>query len=424
MLRFLTSGESHGPALIALIEGLPRGVPLNIERINEELRRRQLGYGRGSRQKIESDRIEVLAGVRHGITTGAPITFLIRNRDFENWKYVMSSDEVDVSSPDVSEQLAKKAIENFRPGHADLAGTLKFDQSDIRDVLERASARETAARVAAGALCQELLAAVGVRAVGHVIQVGSVKSSAVSDNFSLAEIEERALQSELFCIDGEATEGMKALIKKCWQDGDSLGGVVEVLVEDLPVGLGSYTQWDRKLDGRLAQAVMSIQAFKAVEVGDGVRGAGLPGSSVHDALYPAQAGSAWPFSRRSNRAGGLEGGMTNGERLVVRGYMKPLPTMRAGLDSLSFPDFEAARAHYERSDVCAIAAASVVMKAMVCFVLADALLDKFASDTLADLQASLDQYVERVRKKAAPGLTAPRAGKVQKDEDPDSIGEF
>lgn len=424
MLRFLTSGESHGPTLVAVLDGMPSGVPVDVARVNDELARRQMGYGRGNRQKIETDRAEFIGGIRHGITTGAPLSLLVRNRDFENWQYVMSVEDVDRELPEVREQLERKAIERFRPGHADLAGTLKFNQSDIRDVLERASARETAARVAAGALCYELLRQLDISAIAHVVQVGTVRTCAYDPGITLPELEKRILRSELFCADDEKEEEMKALIKQAWQDGDSLGGVVEVLVDGLPVGLGSYTQWDRKLDGRIAQAVMSIQAFKAVEIGDGIEAAALPGTLVHDPIYPNNGGKL-PFVRATNRAGGIEGGMSNGERLVVRGYMKPLPTLRKGLDSVSFPEFEAARAHYERSDVCAIAAASVVAKAMVGLVLADAVLEKFAADTLVDLRASVQQYGERVRSKGASSRQAQvGAGKVKPDEDPDSIGEF
>ncbi|HEY9755356.1 MAG TPA: chorismate synthase [Oculatellaceae cyanobacterium] len=392
MLRFLTCGESHGPTLFSLLDGVPAGLPIKLEEINDDLWRRQQGYGRGNRQKIEKDTAEIIGGVRHGITTGAPLGMLIRNRDFDNWRHVMSIEDVDRTDKEVLEQLEKKLIGKFRPGHADLAGTLKFRQKDIRDVLERASARETASRVAAGAVARQILNCLGISVASHVIQVGSVKSSQNAAGRSLAELDKAVLQSELFCADADATEKMKELIKETWQAGDSLGGVVEVLVDGLPVGLGSYTQWDRKIDGQLAQAVMSIQAMKAVEVGDGVAGAGTLGSGVHDALYPSNNGL--PFSRKTNHAGGVEGGMTNGERLCVRAYMKPIPTMRNGLESVSFPGFEADRAHYERSDVCAIAAASVVCKAMVCLVLANAVLDKFGGDTLTDIRNAFNSYVE------------------------------
>lgn len=425
MLRFLTSGESHGPALTAIIDGMPAGLPVDVEIINSELARRQQGYGRGNRQKIETDKVLIQGGVRHGVTTGAPITLTVINRDFANWMHVMSVEPTDLSTPEAKEQVAKKAIERFRPGHADLAGTLKYGHSDIRDVLERSSARETAARVAVGALCQQLLSSVGVQSVNHVVQVASIKCAPLPADITLSEVEKRALASELSTADPAVDETMKKAIKAAWQEGDSLGGVVEVLVEGLPVGLGSYTQWDRKIDGRIAQAVMGIQAFKAVEIGDGVTSATLPGSLVHDPLYQSDKGSKLPFKRSTNHAGGIEGGMTNGSRLVVKGYMKPLPTMRKGLDSLSFPEFQPARAHYERSDVCAIGAASVVMKAMINFVLADALLEKFSADSIKALKESVDAYNSRVQNFASTNAdSASHAGNVVIEEGPELIGEY
>ncbi len=396
MLRFLTCGESHGRMLFSLLDGVPAGLSLKIEDINLELWRRQQGYGRGNRQKIEKDAVDIIAGVRHGITTGAPLGMLIPNRDFDNWRSVMSVTEVDRSSPEVREQLEKKAIGKFRPGHADLAGTFKYRQKDVRDVLERASARETASRVAAGAVAKQILQVLGIEVISHVLQVGAVKTKLDEGDYDLAELEKLALESELFCADLGATAQMKELIKETWQSGNSLGGVIEVLAEGLPIGLGSYTQWDRKLDGQLAQAVMSVQAIKACEIGDGFAAAAAFGSNVHDALYASPPASAkskgLPFFRKTNRAGGIEGGMTNGERLCLKAYMKPIPTMRSGLASVSFPGFQDDRAHYERSDVCAIAAASVVCKAMVCLVLANSILEKFGGDTIGDISQSFDAY--------------------------------
>lgn len=398
MLRFLTSGESHGQTLVAILDGVPAGVELNLDRIDEELRRRQQGYGRGARQKIETDSAEFIGGVRHGTTTGAPVAILVRNRDWDNWRHVMSVRPVDFAAPDVREQLDKKAIARFRPGHADLAGTLKFRQKDIRDVLERASARETAARVAIGAVCEQILNSAGVELCSHVVEVGGIRSSEEYDQRTLSDFQKSVLESEMFCADKNASERMKEKIKAAWQEGDSLGGVVEVLCDGLPVGLGSYTQWDSKIDAQLAQAVMSVQAIKAVEVGDGVEGARQPGSQVHDALYPSSSDNGGlPFTRRTNRAGGIEGGMTNGSRLRVRAYMKPIPTLRKGLPSLAFPSFGSETAHYERSDVCAVPAASVVVKAMVAFVLARALLDKFGGDTMRDTTEAIRVYREYCR---------------------------
>lgn len=389
MLRFLTSGESHGKGLIAMLEGFPAGLEIEIERINDELFRRQQGYGRGARQKIEKDQVEVLAGIRHGTTTGAPIALLIENRDWENWRNVMSTAPVDTTDSAISEEMSKKLIKHFRPGHADLAGTIKYGHKDIRNVLERASARETAARVAAGGLCQQLLSRFGVKIVSHVIQVGTVRGQSKQDS-DLDELERAVSSSELFCACSETTEAMKQHIKSTWSEGDSLGGIVEILADGLPVGLGSYTQWDRKLDGRLGQSILSIQAMKAVELGDGMNAASMKGSQVHDALYPGEGDL--PFRRTTNRAGGLEGGMTNGERLVVRAFMKPIPTLLRGLDSVSYPDFNAHKADYERSDVCAIAAASVVCRAMVSIILADAFLDKFAGDSIEEVARAYDIY--------------------------------
>jgi chorismate synthase len=360
--------------------------------VNHELGKRQKGYGRSNRQKLEKDEAQVLGGIRHGITTGAPIALMVANKESENWQYVMAVEEPDLSSPEAQEQMAAKSITRFRPGHADLAGTIKYSQRDVRDVLERASARETASRVAAGAICGQLLEQFGIKTISHVIQIGPIRSTAKHEALPLKEIEQEAEQSELFCIDKDASEKMKDYIQQMWQNGDTVGGVVEVRTENLPVGLGSYTQWDRKLDGRISQAIMSIQAIKAVEIGDGVDAASTPGSGVHDALMPNDGDKALPFKRLTNHAGGLEGGMTNGDQLVVRAYMKPIPTMRAGLDSLNFPSFEAERAHYERSDVCAVPAASVVCKAMVNIVIAGALLEKFGNDSIRELEIAIDEY--------------------------------
>lgn len=414
MLRFFTAGESHGPKLTAIIDGFPAGLPVDLDRLNFELSRRQGGYGRGSRQKIETDRVEFAGGVRQGKTTGAPVAILIENRDWDNWRHVMSVVKSDLSDPDAVEQFRKKAIRRFRPGHADLAGTFKYRQNDIRDVLERSSARETAARVAVGALCEQLLSQLGIKIVGHVIQVGAIRSADMSGCEDLEKLAGQVNASEMFCADAEATEKIKAFIKETWQEGDTLGGVVEILVDGLPVGLGSYAQWDRRLDGRIAQALMSVQAMKAVEIGDGVGAAGQPGSSVHDALYPATDPNSLPFERKTNRAGGVEGGMTNGSRLVARSYMKPIPTLRKGLPSLSFPDFESETAHFERSDVCAISAASVVAKAMISFVVAREIIEKFGGDTVNDLASSLSRF---------RNYSSDPASETNFTEIPDSVGQ-
>lgn len=395
-LRLTTGGESHGKAITAILEGFPAGLAIDLTAVNTELRKRQQGYGRSGRQRIESDEVEVTGGLRHGITTGAPLVLTIANRDHPNWTHVMNLQGPDLSDEAVLKQLAAKKIDRFRPGHADYAGTLKYGHQDVRDVLERASARETAARVAAGAFARLLLEALDIEAAAHVIAIGSVASSLDSSDLSVKEITGRIADSDVFCADAASAEAMRAAIKQALLDGDSLGGRVEVLVDNLPVGLGSYTQWDRKLDGQIAQALISIQAFKAVEFGDGVVGATRAGTNVHDAIYAAETDkenlSALPVSRQTNHAGGIEGGMTNGERLLVRAYMKPIPTVKAGLPSVSYPGFATSRAHYERSDVCAVPAASVVAKAMVCLTLANSIIDKFAGDSMRELSASLSEY--------------------------------
>ncbi len=411
-LRLITGGESHGKAIISILEGMPAGLTVDLGEINSELSARQSGYGRSGRQRIESDHVEILGGLRHGITTGAPLTLMIENRDSANWTHIMASTLPDMSDPAVLAALEAKKIVRFRPGHADYAGTLKYDHQDVRDVLERASARETAARVAAGAFAKVLLQALGIELVSHVVAIGAITSELKGQqvaSLALTEIDRRVKLSEVFCAESNASAAMKEAIKAALMSGDSLGGQVEVLADNLPVGLGSFSQWDRRLDGQLAQALMSIQAIKAVEIGEGISDSKLPGSKVHDPIYPSTQGQApsgqpssassasfapLPVRRDSNHAGGLEGGMTNGERLIVRAYMKPIPTLKAGLASVTFPEFEACQAHYERSDVCAVPAASVVAKAMVCLTLANSVIDKFASDSMRELSASLKQYRE------------------------------
>ncbi len=392
-LRLITGGESHGKAIMSILEGFPAGLTIDQLAVNAELAARQSGYGRSGRQRIESDQIEIVGGVRHGITTGAPISLLIHNKDAANWTHVMSVDEPNGSDEAVA-QMAAKNIERFRPGHADYAGTLKYAQGDVRDVLERSSARETAARVAAGGFAMLLLRALGIEVASHVIAIADVISPASVSAMANGQITELARSSEVFCIDPETSERMKAAIKQALTAGDSLGGRVEVLADNLPVGLGSYSQWDRRLDGQLAQALMSIQAMKAMEIGDGFAGSQRPGSQVHDAMFAVDNSrqSTLPVVRQTNHAGGVEGGMTNGERLIVRAYMKPIPTLKAGLPSVTFPQFEPCQAHYERSDVCAVPAASVVAKAMVCLTLANSIIDKFAADSMRELSASVTDY--------------------------------
>lgn len=377
MLRFLTAGESHGPALTALLEGVPAGLPLRPSYINDQLARRQKGYGRGGRMKIETDTAQVLSGVRHGLTLGSPIALLIQNRDWKNWEQSMAIEPV---------ETPPAPVEIPRPGHADLVGLLKYDYPDIRNVIERASARETAARVAAGAVCRRLLEEIGVRIVSRVVQIGPALAEDLPED--LEEIESRVEASEVRCTDSRAADEMMALIDAARREGNTLGGVFEVLVDHLPVGLGSYVHWDRKLDGRLAQALMSIHAIKGVEIGLGFASGGISGSKVHDPIT-YQDGQ---FGRSSNNAGGLEGGVTNGQRLVLRACMKPISTLVRPLMSVNAFTKEPVESRFERSDICAVPAAGVVGEAMAAIVLAEAVLEKFGGDSLAELKRNLAGY--------------------------------
>jgi len=386
MLRFLTAGESHGQGLVTILEGLPAGLTIDTDAMTVELRRRQGGYGRGRRMAIESDRAEILSGVRRGRTTGAPVALLVRNKDWENWQNTM---HVEPQAPAGATGANRAAVVRPRPGHADLAGALKYDHDDIRDVLERASARETAARVAAGAIARQLLAAIGCELTSHITGIGSVLAAGGAP-VSFEACQAMDLEAPLRCTDPAIEQQMIAAIDAAKAAGDTLGGSFEVIARNVPVGLGSYVQWDRKLDGRLAQALMSIPAIKAVAVGDGVDGARRPGSQVHDEIVAdeAAAGAGLPVVKRpTNRAGGLEGGVTNGEELRVTGFMKPIATLMKPLRSVDLTTLEEAPAAIERSDVCAVPAAAVVAEAMVALVLADAVLDRFGGDSMTDLRA-------------------------------------
>lgn len=385
MFRFLTGGESHGPSLSAIIEGLPAGMPLTAEPINEHLRRRQGGYGRGARQKIESDQAEILTGVRFGLTMGSPVTLLIRNRDWENWRERMRIE------PRPDGDTGPAAVTVPRPGHADYAGLVKYGHDDIRNVLERASARNTATLVAVGAIAREMLGLFGVRIVSHVVRIGS-EVAALAEDITADALYEAAEQSPVRCADTEATERIIAQIDTAKRRGDTLGGVFEVVAFGLPVGLGSYVHWDKRIDGRVAQALMSIQAIKGVEIGAGFAAAAVPGSQVHDEFSPAGDRSV---QRLSNRAGGTEGGITNGEPLVVRAAMKPIATLMRQLGSVNLQTGEAAPAFAERSDVCAVPAAAVVGEAMVGIALAQAFQEKFGGDSLKEMRASFDDYQKR-----------------------------
>ena len=392
MFRFTTAGESHGPALLTIVEGVPSGLPILGDRIDAELRRRQGGYGRGGRMRIESDRAEILSGVRHGETLGSPIALQIRNRDWENWTVAMSAAPL----PEEVDEETLRPVYLPRPGHADLVGILKYDRRDARDILERASARETAARVAAGAIAKRLLEELGVRIGSHVVMLGGIEASLpdeLPDDLNAA-----SDPSPVRCLDGEAEGRMIDAIDQAKRDGDTLGGVFEVVVRGVPVGLGSHVSWDRKLDGRLAGAVMSIQAIKGVEIGMGFEAGAKPGSRVHDEIVSAEHGSG----RAGNAAGGLEGGITTGLPLVIRAAMKPISTLMRPLATVDIRTGETGAAVRERSDVCALPAAGVVGEAMVAIVLANAYLEKFGGDSLGELRRNLDGYLAHVASRQFP----------------------
>ena len=381
-LRLTTAGESHGPGLTCILEGMPAGLELDRQALDRDLQRRQLGHGRGGRMKIERDGVEVTGGVRHGRTLGGPIALQVRNRDYANWEERMNPWPVD---GDVAE------VHLPRPGHADLVGTQKYGLSDVRDILERASARETAARVAGGAVCKAFLAALGVSVHSHVIQITGVSAPRRPD--LQPEDLEHVDESPVRCLDAEASKQMVAEIDRLRKANESLGGVFEVIAFGLVPGLGSHVSWEQRLDGRLGQAVMSIQAIKAVAIGDGIEVAGLPGSQAHDEIFyePEQG-----YVRHTNRAGGLEGGMTTGAPVVVRGSMKPLPTLTKPLRSVDISTHEPAEALRERTDSCTVPAAGVVGEAMVAFVLADAYRSKFGGDHIEDVRAAVNAYEERI----------------------------
>ena len=394
MLRFLTAGESHGRALVTILEGIPSGLTIDFPALTAELRRRQGGYGRGRRMIIESDRADAISGVRHGVTTGAPIALMIPNKDWENWQRTMAVEQPPTAqTPGVD----RAAVTRPRPGHVDLAGVVKYDLTDIRNVLERASARETAARVAVGAVARQFLEQLDVRIVSHVASIGS---ASIGDPLAVTFEDAHAIpeDSELHCVSMEVEQRMKAVIDAAKEAGDTVGGSFEVIVRGLPIGLGSHVQWDRKLDGRLAQALMSIQAIKGVGIGLGPRVADLPGSRIHDEILPLSGATTHPevpVSRPTNNAGGLEAGITNGEDLRVTGFMKPIATLMKPLRSVDLNTLELSPAAIERSDTCAVSAAAVVGEAMVAIVLADAVLEKFGGDSLNEVLANLRGFRSR-----------------------------
>jgi chorismate synthase len=394
-LRYLTAGESHGRALIGILEGIPSGLSLSADDIGRDLGRRQGGYGRGGRMKIESDRAEILSGVRWGKTIGSPLTLIIENKDYKNWGEGMSSD--------ATAQGSIPAVISPRPGHADLSGAIKYDQHDLRNILERSSARETAMRVALGAVAKKFLAEFNVAIGSYVIRIGKVQSSKFkvqSSKTTLLSFFKKAEKSPVRCPDEVASRKMMQLIDKALREGDSLGGIFEVFATGTPTGLGSHIQWDKKLEGRLAQALMSIQAVKGVEIGLGFEMSRRFGSEVMDEIFYESSkfkGQSSKFYRKTNSAGGIEGGITNGMPIILRAVMKPIPTLRKPLRSVDITTKKSVRAAYERSDICAVPAAAVIGEAMVALTIADAFLEKFGGDSMTEVRRNYDSYTEYVR---------------------------
>jgi chorismate synthase len=392
MFRYLTAGESHGPQLTAIIEGLPSGLKISVDTINTDLARRQGGYGRGGRMLIEKDSVEILSGVRWGETLGSPVTLCVKNRDWENWQEKMSTHE---KYKDDTIRVTRP-----RPGHADLPGAMKYNQRDVRNILERSSARETAVRVAVGAIAKSFLKEFGITVCGYVTEIGGI-SAVCPQSMTFEEKYERIMKSELYTFDTDAETRMKMYVDKVRESGDTVGGIIEVGVNGVPVGLGSHVQWDRKLDARLAMAIMSIQAIKGVEIGIGFEAAGRPGSLVHDEIFYDQTridhGLKTAFHRKTNNAGGIEGGISNGEEIIVRAVMKPIPTLYKPLKSVDIDSKEPFEAAVERSDVCAVPAAAVVAEAVVAIEIANALLEKFGGDSMAEISRNYDGYINSLK---------------------------
>jgi chorismate synthase len=385
MFRFETAGESHGECLVATVTGMPAGIPISVAAIDRELWRRQQGFGRGGRMKIETDRAHIVSGVRHSKTIGSPIAVIIENKDWKNWRDVL---------PVEGDGGERKAVTRPRPGHADLAGAIKYDFLDARYILERASARETTARVAVGALAKALLAELGIQVLSHVIAVGSERLHRAAQWEELVELSKRD-EVLLACVDPEAEQRMKAQVDEAYRTGDTVGGVFEVVARGCPAGLGSHIAWDTRLDGKLAQAIVSMQAVKGVEVGFAADGASSFGSKVQDTIHYDKGDRK--FTRGANRAGGLEGGMTNGQDIVVRGLLKPISTLRRPLESVDLTTREPALAAYERSDVAVVPAAGVIGEAMVAIVLAGAAIEKFGGDSLKEMKRNFEGYLEQVK---------------------------
>ncbi len=388
MLRFETAGESHGECLVATLTGLPSGVPISVTEANRELWRRQQGFGRGGRMKIETDQVEIVSGVRHSQTIGSPVAMIIRNHDWKNWTEVLPVEAA------ADSEAKKKPLTRPRPGHADLAGAIKYDFPEARYILERASARETTARVAAGALAKQFLRQFGVEVLSHVVQAGS---AALEREVEWAEIEELSHREPVLlgCVDGEAEARMKAVVDEAYRTGDTVGGIFEVRAHGVPVGLGSHIAWDTRLDGKLAHAIMSMQAVKGVFIGNADEAAAYFGSKVQDTIGYSRENRE--FTRGSNKAGGIEGGISNGQDIVVRGLIKPISTLRKPLESVDMQTKEAALGAYERSDVCVLPAAGVIGEAMVALVLAQVFLDKFGGDSLRESRRNFDGYIQQVK---------------------------
>ncbi|WP_413489190.1 chorismate synthase [Carnobacterium divergens] len=386
-MRYLTAGESHGPELTAIIEGLPAEMPLLKEDIDKELKRRQQGYGRGGRMKIEKDQARITAGIRHGLTMGSPVSLAVENKDWKHWETVMSIEPID------EKKVGMRRVSKPRPGHADLVGGMKYGHRDLRNVLERSSARETTVRVAVGAIAKKLLHELGIEVVGHVLEIGGVRAE-LGKSYTTAEIKELSENSPVRCLDKEVEQQMMTKIDEAKKAGDTIGGVVEVVVGGVPAGLGSYVQWDKKLDAKIARAIVSINAFKGAEFGVGFEAARRPGSQVMDAIeWDEKTG----YTRTTNNLGGFEGGMTNGMPIVVRGVMKPIPTLYKPLPSVDIDSKETFKADIERSDSCAVPAASVVAEAVVAWEVAEALLDKFDGDSFKRLKEELAEYREYIK---------------------------
>lgn len=385
-MRYLTAGESHGPQLTTILEGVPAGLNLTAEMINNELGRRQKGYGRGRRMQIEKDQVNITSGVRHGYTLGSPIALVVENNDFKHWRKIMGAE------PLSEEELAdvKRKVTKPRPGHADLNGAIKYGHRDMRNVLERSSARETTVRVAAGAVAKSILKELGIQVGGHVVTIGGIEAKNTTYS-SMEDLQKRSEESPVRCLDEEAGEKMMRAIDEAKKQGDSIGGIVEVIVEGMPIGVGSYVQYDRKLEAKLAAAIMSINAFKGVEIGIGFEAAYKPGSQVHDEIQWDQENG---YTRRTNNAGGFEGGMTTGMPIVIRGVMKPIPTLYKPLESVDIDTKEPFKASIERSDSCAVPAASVVAEAVVAWELASAILETFGADRIDAIKENIQKHEE------------------------------